>query len=95
MSFKTWADNNSWAILISYGNKDNPDRFAKFNEYSSQIPKIDRLTPFAFGEMIKVSDPNMDDNPEIGQCICNGRWLGIFWCVNWQSCATHSIIFTR
>jgi len=87
--------NNSWAILISYGNKDNPDRFAKFNEYSSQIPKIDRLTPFAFGEMIKVSDPNMDDNPEIGQCICNGRWLGIFWCVNWQSCATHSIIFTR
>ncbi len=87
--------NNAWQILVSAGTLDNPDRLQKLQAYLKNIPDMEYLQPFSFGEIIKVSDPNMDDNPEIGQCVCNGRFAGILWCVNWQSCATHSLIFSK
>ncbi len=88
---------HAWAILLSEGNMNNPNRFNEYIRYrnamSSRLPQGSKV--FAFAELIKASDPNMDDNPEIGQCVCNGRWMGFLWCVNWQSCATHAVILKK
>jgi hypothetical protein len=89
--------NRAWAVLISSTNtvNSNPGRSAECLDYIVQIQKGQGIVPFCFAEMIKTSDPNMDDNKEIGQCLCTQRSMGIFWCTNWQSCASHALIISQ
>jgi len=50
---------------------------------------------FIKGEVFKGNDPNLNDNREIGECVCSNRnwWtLGIA-CAIWQSCGTHLMTF--
>lgn len=89
-----------WLILLAVEPKsvlDNPERAQYYTKYlltvSGQLKP--GAQPFALAELFKVNDPNLDDNTEIGQCLCNGRFAGIFWCVNWQSCADRVFRFYR
>lgn len=86
--------NRAFVALISVGSLDNPGRFADCMAYIATLPGSNYTQPFCFAELIRVSDPNMDDNPEIGQCVCAARAMGL-WCTNWQSCATHALIISQ
>lgn len=87
--------NRAIVALISVGSLDNPGRLAKCLAYTASLPTSDYTQPFCFAELLKVSDPNMDDNPEIGQCVCAARAASMLWCINWQSCATHALIIAQ
>jgi len=89
-----------WVILMAVNPISILSNSERTNYYLAYLAKVSSslkpgAQPFALAELFKANDPNLDDNTEIGQCICNGRFAGIFWCVNWQSCADRVFRFYR
>ncbi len=46
---------------------------------------------FLHAEYFDHSDPNLNDNEEIGRCVCNRVF--VLWCSVWWSCVSHVLPF--
>ncbi len=58
----------------------------------TQIKEKQPVWYFHHAEYFDNSDPNLNDNEEVGRCVCNRIWFGL-WCSVWWSCVSNVLPF--